>query len=351
LSVYRTDRVAIADTRRTAAGVLIVPASVSRTGLQKYRRADGRESVEFRSEAEVFSADSLATLRGAVVTVGHTEDQHPRGAGLASDRDPTRAKRDGEDFVETELLVTDAAVAERVERKDLTEISLGYFADLDPTPGEYKGQRFDAQQKNIRIHHVALLPAGQARAGRQARIRLDGNEELCNEEHTVKIKIGDHVFDEGGAEHIAFLNAETKRERERADALQLSLNAAQTEAQTQKARADGLAAKPEPDVSALVTAELAFRDSLRPLLPADYVFASRDKAKRDAIGAEACARVDAQPEGAARAAYLDGAVAFALTQKKSGTPAYSVSAPAPTADADDDFKKKLKGAYKPGGSK
>lgn len=167
----------------------------------------------------------------------------------------------------------------------------------------------------------------------------------------MKIKIGDHVFDEGGAEHIAFLNAEIARERSRADAAQAQATAAQAETATQKARADGLAARPEPDVAALVQSELAFRDSLRPILPAGYAFEgkSRDQVKRDAIGAEAVKRVDAQPE-ASRVAYLDGAVAFALEGKAAGKPKYEVKVDAvEVQDADAEFQKKLKSAYKPGG--
>lgn len=353
MSVRRCDQIAIGDSHRTAAGVLVVPASVSRTGLQTYRNADGSSRVEYRPDSEVFAAEALASLRGAVVTVGHTYDRTPQGVGLASDQQPGRAKRDGEDFVETSLLITDREAATRIERKDLTEISLDYYADVDPTPGEHNGQKYDAVQRNVRIHSVALLPKFQARAGREARIRIDGNEEICNEPTgaiPVKIKIGDHVFDEGGAEHIAFLNAEIARERARADAAQTAAAAAQTETATQKARADGLAATPPPDVPALVAGELAFRDSLRPLLPADYGFQgkSREQVKRDAIGVAAAARVDAQPE-TSRGAYLDGAVAFALEAKAAGKPKYEVKVDAAQLqDADDMFKKKLSGAYKPG---
>ena len=364
-SVRRTDRVAIADSHRTPAGVLIVPASLSRTGLQTYRTADGKSHVEFRPEQEVFSAEALASVRGAAVTVGHTHERTPRAVGLASDQPPMRTKRDGEDFVETSLLITDQETAARIERKDLTEISLDYYAELDPTPGRLAdGREYHGVQRNIRVHSVALLPTGQARAGREARIRLDGNEELCNEQHTasnadatetqpvaVKIKIDGHTFDEGGPEHIAYLEGQTKRERDRADALQAQLTAAQTSAATEKARADGLAATPAPDVASLVSAELAFRDSVKGLLPADYQFAGKSRAqvKRDAVGADACRRADAQPE-LVREAYLDGALAFALEQKKNGTPAYPLAtSPAPTQDAQTSWVQSLDARFqKPG---
>jgi hypothetical protein len=353
LSVRRRLFDAIGSVRRTPAGVLIVPASLSRTGLQEYKRADGSVVVELRPETEVFAEAALQSVRGAAVTVGHTHERTPKAVGLASDQPPTRAQRGDEHFVETQLLITDQDTAARIERKELTEVSLDYYAELDPTPGEYKGKRYDARQTNIQIHSVALGPSNWARAGREARIRLDGNEELCNEEPTaMKIKIGDSIFEEGGAEHIAFLNAEIKRERERADALQTQLSAAQTQATSEKARADGLAAKPEPDVSALVAAELQFRDGAKALLPAGYDFSGKSRAQvmRDAIGAEACKRVDAQPE-AERATYLRVTFDMAGSQKKSGTPSYPLSTQpaAPVKDAQDEFLNRLDSKFKPGG--
>jgi hypothetical protein len=355
---------AIGQVRRTPAGVLIVPASLSRTGLQEYKRSDGSTVTELRPEAEVFADAALQSVRGAAVTVGHTLERTPKAVGLASDQPPTKAQRGDESFVETTLLITDQDVISRIELppgdpRRLTEISLDYYAELDPTPGEYRGRKYDARQTNIIVHSVALGPSNWARAGREAKIRLDGNEELCNEtdsaapsenanaapEQRMKIKIGDHVFEEGSAEHIAFLNAEIKREQARADALQVSLTAAQNATATEKARADGLAAKPEPDVNALVAAELAFRDSVRTLLAKDYSFAGKSRAQvqRDAIGAEACSRVDAQPEPL-RAAYLDGALAFALSQGQK--PSYPVPGSAPVQDANKDFLSKLDAGYK-----
>jgi hypothetical protein len=41
-------------------------------------------------------------------------------------------------------------------------LSAGYELDLDPTPGEYQGRRYDAVQRNIRINHVAAVPLGRA---------------------------------------------------------------------------------------------------------------------------------------------------------------------------------------------
>lgn len=379
--VRRTDRVGIGAVKRTAAGVLVVPASVSRTGFQTYRTHDGRERIEFRPESEVFAPAALESLKGALVTIGHLGPDQPRtladglplGVGLVSDRDPVKAVRDGEAFVETSLMVTDPEAIRRIElppgHKDrLVELSLDYTADNVPIPGGVMadGRRADALQANITVHSVALLEQGGARAGREARIRLDGHEELCHDSQVpgspvtppetspvsepkpiIKIKLDGKEFVEGSAEHIGHLNAtiESLNSKLTAEtsALTAKLAAADGATATEKARADGLAtelAKAQANVPQAVAEELAFRDSVKALLPADYAFStrnadgstvhkSREQIKRDAIGAEACKRVDAQPE-ASRASYLDGAVHFALDLKKAGTPNYPVTLPGAT---------------------
>ena len=44
---------------------------IGRTGILKYRNPDGTTRNEYRPPEEAFSADSLATLNGKPITVGH----------------------------------------------------------------------------------------------------------------------------------------------------------------------------------------------------------------------------------------------------------------------------------------
>ena len=44
---------------------------VGRTGLLRYINADGTERIEYRPPDEAFKADSLATLLGKPITLGH----------------------------------------------------------------------------------------------------------------------------------------------------------------------------------------------------------------------------------------------------------------------------------------
>ena len=61
----------------------------------------------------------------------------------------------------------------------LRELSLGYTQTPDETPGVWNGQPYDAIQRNIQINHLALVE--KARAGEQARLNIDGEEQGGNQ--------------------------------------------------------------------------------------------------------------------------------------------------------------------------
>lgn len=357
--VRRTDRITLdaSRARRHSSGAMTVPASVSRTGLQRYRKADGTVVVEYRPDAEVFAPAALESLRGAPVTVGHPpEGVQPHtlaqlSVGLVSDRDPARVEREGVAWVDTAMTLTSPDVQARAAKGELVELSLGYDAEIDPTPGVTPtGERYDCVQRNIIVNHCALLPPGQARAGREARLRLDGGEDVCNtpeQDHMsepqkpiVKVRIDGVDVVEHSAEHFALVNKQLDAANARATKAEADLAAAQAATAAVQAKADGLGAELEAarkvNVSALVADELKFRAAAAPLLAKDYAFEGKDRAqiKRDAIGAEAVKRVDAQPE-AVRGAYLDAAFDLALELKSKAGPSYAPPArPEPKQDDD-----------------
>lgn len=179
-----------AGAHRDARGFLAAPARVTRTGVLTYRRADGTTVRELRHPDDVFRADSLETLRLAPLTVGHPKD----AAGEPVNVDATNARefdvghvdqprRDGE-FVAGTAIVRPADVVARIDSRELQELSCGYDCKIDPTPGTYQGERYDQRQVEIRYNHVALLPVGKGRAGRDVKLRLDSDAELVEEEIT-----------------------------------------------------------------------------------------------------------------------------------------------------------------------
>lgn len=165
---------------RTPQGGYYVPARVGRSGVLVYQRKDGTLCREYRPPAEAFSPRSLASLEDAVVTVGHPPGElvspatfrkyaagHVRGGGRRDDR-----------FIAGELAVEDSMAIGGLAARVLVEISSGYTCILDPTPGTdpETGERYDAVQRDVVYNHVALLPPGHGRAGRDVKVALDSSD-------------------------------------------------------------------------------------------------------------------------------------------------------------------------------
>jgi hypothetical protein len=105
-----TDAVTIKGTRLRDDGYLVVDARVARTGIQRYLGSEvGRPDLAvvdvYRPEAEVFSADAMASFAHRPVT-----DDHPKGAVTADNwkqlsvgQTDGEIKRDG-DFLRIPLM-------------------------------------------------------------------------------------------------------------------------------------------------------------------------------------------------------------------------------------------------------
>ena len=180
-TIFVQDKATFKTTARSydEAGFLHVPGRVSRTGTQQYLRKelglDGDPNAVvtvYRPADEVFSQDSLASFDGADVTVMHpgelvnAKNYRKTSVGLIRG-----AGRPDGDFVTADLIIKDADAIKMVEERGFVELSAGYTAEYEEAKGTTDdGTEYDYIQRNIRINHAALLPAGAARAGRQARI-------------------------------------------------------------------------------------------------------------------------------------------------------------------------------------
>ena len=159
-------------------GYLQAEAVLTRTGVFKYRRADGSITNELRSHDDVMNQESLDTLENRPFTDGHpvvgrldatNTRQLSRGMVIS------KAVQEG-DLVKAKILVTDQAVIDKIMRKKnpIREVSCGYNSDITDESGEFNGERFDHRQTNIIYNHVALVPRG--RAGAVARLRVDAED-------------------------------------------------------------------------------------------------------------------------------------------------------------------------------
>jgi uncharacterized protein len=289
----RYDAHSIGAVRRTDAGALIVPGAVARTGIQVYREPGGREVREYRDAAEVFAADSLATLIAAPVTV-----KHPIAGRV--DARSNRALSHGlvlgargretigpHEFALADLVITSPEAITRIDARELTEISCGYQCETIDGPGvSPEGEQYDRRQTNIRYNHVALLPKGSARAGSEARLRLDSKGD--QEEKNMAIRLGKETFDVATEPGCAALQS-------RIDVNEAAAILAVVETSKLAARADAAEAKLAANQSRLDAfekdagerARVALVTSVQPILGAEYTGAGRsdNEVRCDAIKA------------------------------------------------------------------
>jgi hypothetical protein len=266
--------------RRDERGFLQVPAYVTRVGVQAYKRADGSTVLELRPPEEVFSYESLDTLRSAPVTDGHpAEDVDPSNVdkleiGLVGSYSYSSGP-----FVDTTLSIRRGDSIKKVESGELFEASCGYSCDIEQTPGTWNGQRYDQIQRNIRYNHVALGPRGWARGGRDVSLRLDAADALItdappdnNDQRNTR---NDSAGEEPGKESTMALRKvrhdgiEFEVSEQAAtliEKLQGSVTSLGGERDTQKKRADGLEAE-------------------RDLLKEDLAKAKDPKVRQDALNA------------------------------------------------------------------
>ena len=170
--MQRFDNVTFAATK-TAEGFIRDTPVVGRTGILLYRNADGTERREYRPPDEAFKADSLASLMGKPITIGHkafvtagnAAQVAPVGSVLSAGR------KDG-DTIRADIVIYNLDTNAR-------ELSCGYTLDLDETPGTTpEGEHYDAIQRNIVYNHLAICNRGRAGV---ARLNMDGSQVVDEE--------------------------------------------------------------------------------------------------------------------------------------------------------------------------
>jgi hypothetical protein len=154
-------------------GFLRIPAALTRTGVFEYTRTDGSTVRELRHPDEVFKADSLASFAAAPVTDDHPGMVSPDNVGEVSIGMVSENVTHDERLVNSEIIVQRKDAIEGVQSGRLKEVSAGYTCAIDPTPGTFKGERYDQSQIDIICNHVALGQAGWGRAGPEVALRLD----------------------------------------------------------------------------------------------------------------------------------------------------------------------------------
>lgn len=162
-------------------GILQARVNLSRVGVFPYVYSDGRIVKEAKLPEELFSQSTIESANGAVITDQHPEIKTDSDNGLVNNSNyhalskgnVYNVKRDSE-FLAGMEKIYDASLRQKIESGEQVQVSIGFTADIDWTPGEYNGERYDCIQKNIRINHVAHVDQG--RAGEACRVLLDSKQ-------------------------------------------------------------------------------------------------------------------------------------------------------------------------------
>lgn len=252
---------------RTTQGFLVCDAAIARTGIQTYTQPDGSQRREYRPPEEVFSKDAIESFHNAPITyTPDTPNMHPPGAVTADNADEytvglagKELQQDGHLLVARAVVITHKDAIAAAENGSASGVSCGYTCRLDFTPGKTPdGETYDAVQREIRGNHIAMVHPSIARAGAEARFRLDSNDNAVHEaahppkEGTVKIRIA------GVETDIPDIAAQLL-EKERADAAAQLV--AERKLKTDAEAATAAALKEAKDSKALVEAEKARADA------------------------------------------------------------------------------------------
>ena len=154
---------------------------LAKAGIISYRR-DGKIVRELLPPEELKKAAAIDSAIGMPVT-----DEHPaqmispenykdylKGVILTAQIEDS----DKEVLLSGDEAIYDSSLDAAIESGEKREVSTGRIVDIDPTPGIWDGQRYDAIQRELRFNHSAHTVSGKAGPGVGARQRFDSNEDV-----------------------------------------------------------------------------------------------------------------------------------------------------------------------------
>lgn len=163
--------------RKTDDGFLRAKAAITRTGVIEYTPQelgldDQRERIRvMRTPESVFHPETVASARGAPVTIGHPSGnlvtpENYREVAVGTISGEPEDLDDGR--LASDILVADEQAVQALADGD-DEVSVGYEINIQKAaPDETEYDYYTSGP--MRINHVALLGQGQGRAGREVRV-------------------------------------------------------------------------------------------------------------------------------------------------------------------------------------
>jgi hypothetical protein len=158
-------------------GFLRARVSIARVGVFPYLYHDGQIRHEAKLPEDLFSEITINTAKGSPVTDGHVPVAEGGKVTPVNYNKYVKGSLGDEAIVKEDHIwlnetVYDRELIEDIKSGKKVEVSIGFDTILDSTPGEFRGQKYDARQTNIKINHLAHVEAG--RGGESVRVHLDG---------------------------------------------------------------------------------------------------------------------------------------------------------------------------------
>lgn len=281
---------------RTAEGFLKGRAIVTSIGVFTYKRKDGTIQRELRLPEEVFSVETLNSMKLKPVTLNHptklvTSDNADKLQVGSLGDNPSRTTQWHDTPYDEITDGINCAIDMVITKKDAVDavlngkqsLSMGYICDLEMArPGStWCGVEYDFIQRNIRYNHCAIVDS--ARAGDNAKIELRADsEDAVLEDMVIKTDGGTKMLKKINLDGIEYDAEESvikalNKERARADQ-------AENDACESKKTADKKVADMEKKVTEMekrVSELEAERDSAKE--KADSATAELEKVKTDSV--------------------------------------------------------------------
>lgn len=211
MSIRFDDRASIllGDVKTTKDGYKVIRSKIARTGIQGYlgKEFEGQAASHgfsdedlvrvYRDPADVFAKDAVNGWAGVPVTINHPDElvtpENVSRYQVGDVREKAYIDADTGWFG-LEWMIRDAGAIAKFDSGEFAEVSGGYTAVIDWTPGvAADGQKYDAKQVGIVPNHLALVPRGRAftDADKWGATPINLNDRKDSALDMVKLMVGD----------------------------------------------------------------------------------------------------------------------------------------------------------------
>ena len=164
-------------------GNLHLTLTVTKTGVAvyKYRLPNGKILVTRHAKLpeHLFADSVLETLKAVHVTNEHPPDKAmvlPENYKEFSVGMSKKAWVKG-DSIEAEIIAVDQDTIQKIKKRDLKYVSMGFRARFVLKSGSFQGEKYDIIQADIKPNHIALLKE-DPRLGKKMKIHTDSGKIL-----------------------------------------------------------------------------------------------------------------------------------------------------------------------------